>query len=158
MDYKIITAIPKTAEEITGIKGCKEFYGEDERGKYEYVPSMNAFVLDLKNKRIKFEKTDNPHYDYENRGNGISWLWRKEWLKDIREEVDWGKVPVDTRIIVSNCRDFKIVQKRYFAKYEDGKIYAWYGGATSWSAKSNLVTGWKYAKLADDNVSESNEN
>lgn len=41
------------------------------------------------------------------------------------------------------------VKKRHFAKYENGKVYTWLGGATSWSVDSNNVTDWKFAKLAE---------
>ena len=40
-------------------------------------------------------------------------------------------------------------RKRYFAKYESGMVYAWSGGATSWSVDSFDVTDWKFAKLAE---------
>lgn len=64
-------------------------------------------------------------------------------------EVDWSKVEVDTPILVKDHRDADWI-RRYFAKYEGGKIYAWKSGATSWSATSkNDVLEWEYAKLAE---------
>ena len=64
-------------------------------------------------------------------------------------EVDWSKVKVDTPILVRNYESGDGT-KRYFAKFVDGKVYAWIGGATSWSADGELdVTFWKYAKLAE---------
>jgi hypothetical protein len=64
-------------------------------------------------------------------------------------EVDWSKVKVDTPILVRNYESGDWT-KRYFAKFVDGKVYAWIGGATSWSADGELdVTFWKYAKLAE---------
>ena len=40
--------------------------------------------------------------------------------------------------------------KRYFARYENGTIYAWISGCTSWNAFDNDdVFAWKYAKLAE---------
>lgn len=68
-------------------------------------------------------------------------------LKDYEEpETDWSEVEVDTPILVRNYESQEW-EARYFAKYEDGVIYAWNGGSTSWSSKGN-VTEWKYAKLA----------
>lgn len=71
---------------------------------------------------------------------------------DIAEElgiVDWSKVPVDTKILVScdGCNWFK----KYFAKVQNGEIYAWDNGFTSWSVsnKEYCVTRWRYAKLAE---------
>ena len=41
--------------------------------------------------------------------------------------------------------------RRYFAKYENGQVYAWGSGVTSWSACGSYdVTPWKYAKLAEE--------
>lgn len=60
--------------------------------------------------------------------------------------VDWESVEVDTPILVGN--DNKTWFKRYFAKYEDGKVYAWLNGKTSWSSTCEVSIGhWKYAKL-----------
>ena len=71
------------------------------------------------------------------------------WLMEEYEEpeTDWSKVEVDTPILV---RDYESQEweARHFAKYEDGVIYTWDGGSTSWTSKGN-VTEWKYAKLAE---------
>jgi hypothetical protein len=63
--------------------------------------------------------------------------------------VDWSKVKVDTPILVSfdGCNWFK----EYFAKVQNDTVYAFDGGATSWSVsnKKYCVTSWRYAKLAE---------
>nr|DAQ44634.1 MAG TPA: hypothetical protein [Bacteriophage sp.] len=70
---------------------------------------------------------------------------------DIAEElgiVDWSKVAVDTPVLVSN--DNKEWIKRYFARYEDGNVYCWLSGKTSWTAICELSIGhWDYTKLAE---------
>lgn len=72
----------------------------------------------------------------------LMWL-----LEDYEEpEVDWSKVEIDTPILVRDFEGEKWL-KRYFAKYENGFVYAWNGGATSWN--EDYITGWKYAKLAE---------
>lgn len=73
----------------------------------------------------------------------------EEWLFSEYEEpeVDWGKVKVDTPILVKDSEDKKWY-KQYFAKFENGKVYAWSVGATSWSAEEGYITKWDYAKLA----------
>ena len=73
-------------------------------------------------------------------------------LEDYKEpEVDWGKVEVDTPILVRDREDATIPWvRRYFAEYIDGVVYAWNGGCTSWSEE--YTTGWKYAKLAESEV------
>lgn len=60
--------------------------------------------------------------------------------------VDWSKVAVDTPILVRDNIFSKWV-KRYFAKYENGRVYVWNNGSTSWSG--NRCTPWKLAKLPD---------
>ena len=75
----------------------------------------------------------------------------KKWLFSEYEEpeVDWSKVKVDTPILVTSSED-EIYLKRYFAKFENGKVYAWQYGATSWTADNEYaVNFWKYAKLAE---------
>lgn len=63
--------------------------------------------------------------------------------------VDWSKVAVDAPILVRDSEEVAW-KKRYFAKYENGMVYAWGGGATSWSAdRSSNITDWKMAKLAE---------
>ena len=63
--------------------------------------------------------------------------------------VDWSKVAVDTPILVKN-HDGEAWEKRYFAFFEDGNVYTWMGGTTSWTADiAGGATDWKYAKLAE---------
>ena len=73
-----------------------------------------------------------------------------EWLDSeyVAPPVDWCKVAVDTPILVRDSEG-SVWRKRYFAKYENGKVYTWLGGATSWSVDSGDVTDWKMAKLAE---------
>jgi hypothetical protein len=74
----------------------------------------------------------------------------REWAEKEYEEphVDWSKVPVDTPILV---KDYKkdVWRKRHFAKYENGIVYTWGNGATSWSNDGSRL-GWKIAKLAEE--------
>ena len=76
-----------------------------------------------------------------------------EWLNSeyVDPPVDWSKVEVDTPILV---KDYKADtwERRYFAKYENGKVYTWLGGATSWSTSGtddDYMADWKIAKLAE---------
>ena len=68
-------------------------------------------------------------------------------IKPEEPEVDWTKVPVDTPILVRNGTD-PTWHRRYFAKYEDGMVYTWAEGKTSWSSNGRIVR-WDYAKLAE---------
>lgn len=61
---------------------------------------------------------------------------------------DWENVPVDTLIKVRKA-DYEWVY-RYFAKYEDGLIFAFANGATSVTAgNKDDVIGYKTAKLVE---------
>lgn len=78
-------------------------------------------------------------------GEALNWLF-SEYKEP---EVDWSKVKVDTQILVRDYEDKEWVN-RYFAKFVDGKVYAWVSGATSWTVDDEYdVTFWKYAKLAE---------
>lgn len=76
----------------------------------------------------------------------------KDQLIDIGEYlglVDWSKVEVDTPIFVRNSIE-EVWKCRYFAMYENGEVYAWQLGRTSWSnVIKNSTIAWKYAKLAE---------
>lgn len=72
----------------------------------------------------------------------IKWLY-EEYQEP---EIDWSKVPVDTKILVSY--DGEHWYKRYFAKYEKGKVHCWSNGATSWTTPITLYC--PYAKLAEE--------
>lgn len=72
----------------------------------------------------------------------LNWL-----LEEHKEpEVDWSKVAVDTPIYVSD--DNVYWANRHFAKYENGVVYAWFNGATSFSTPTDKTDEWRYAKLA----------
>lgn len=111
-----------------------------------------------------FEKCNNGEYVIDNHkrrwkvDNGeltVSCLWPTLYnlysLKEILNldfkkvyDVDWSKVEVDTKILVSD--DGYMWRKRYFAKYENDKVCAFVGGATSFSNRGSYIS-WKYAKL-----------
>ena len=65
---------------------------------------------------------------------------------EFEEVMDWSKVAVDTKVLVSN--DGEEWKKRYFAKYEDGEVYCFVYGATSFGIDDiNDVASWEYTKL-----------
>ena len=67
----------------------------------------------------------------------------------IEQEVDWSKVPVDTPVLVRDSVEFDW-KKRYFAKYENGFVYTFCDGKTSWTGQDDWKS-WNYAKLAEGN-------
>ena len=75
-------------------------------------------------------------------GHYISQVMRMEF----KEVIDWSKIPVDTKVLVS--KDGENWLKRYFAKYEDGKIYFFSCGVSSYSVDDiSNVLSWEYVKL-----------
>lgn len=62
-------------------------------------------------------------------------------------EVDWTQVTVNTPLLVKDS-DSEIWQRRYFAKYENGLVYAWIGGSTSWTETG--MKSWNFAKLEEE--------
>ena len=74
----------------------------------------------------------------------------REWLNSeyVEPPVDWSKVAVDTPILVKDYKE-DTWERRHFAKYENGIVFAWGNGLTSWSADSDNVCDWKIAKLAE---------
>ena len=81
----------------------------------------------------------------------LQMLWL---LEDCKEpEIDWSKVEVDTPILVRDNENNEW-QRFHFAKYEDGFVYTWIAGATSWTAAGYEAGGnvykWNFAKLAED--------
>ena len=88
---------------------------------------------------------------YDENGSGITDLYYVSEIASLefKEVIDWSEMPVDTKVLVS--KDGKKWLRRHFAKYEDGKVYCFNGGYTSFTIVnygylSNAVI-WKYAKL-----------
>lgn len=60
--------------------------------------------------------------------------------------VEWEKVPVDTPILIKGS--FEIL-KRYFAKYENGYVYFYSDGRTSWNYEETGKVEPRYVGLAE---------
>ena len=75
-------------------------------------------------------------------------VWLCEEYQEPELSVGWSKVAVDTKVLVSD--DGEQWHKRYFAKYEEGIVYVWSYGGTSWS--SSRTSSYEYAKLAEDDA------
>ena len=76
-------------------------------------------------------------------------IWLLEEYKPEPPKVDWNKVEVDTPILVRDSENTEWL-KKHFAKYEDGIVYVWNLGRTSWTAPHDKsVSAWQYAKLIE---------
>lgn len=135
-----ISGVVKSAEEITGIENIQGFEGERNGRSFTYSRYMNT----LADKRIELENYKGDYgYDYTGFIEGACFKWQSGWLKDIREEkdpVDWSKVPIDAKVKITIMDNFE--EKRYFARYDKGKVYIWYGGKTSWTARGENDTSF----------------
>lgn len=74
---------------------------------------------------------------------------RIKWANSeyVEPPVDWSKVAVDTPILVKDSNGHRWL-KRYFAKYENGSVFAWNSGGTLWSSNGH-ATAWDLAKLPE---------
>lgn len=69
---------------------------------------------------------------------------------DFEEDIDWSKVPVDTKVLVRDKKD-EGWNRKYFAKYKDGRVYTWTWGKTCFDDDGNEdVIDWEYAKLYNE--------
>lgn len=97
--------------------------------------------------------TFNCHECEFNRYFGTCKMHIEHWCETeyVEPQIDWSKVPVDTPILVKDDESDGWL-RRYFAKYENNCVYAWDGGADSWSAENKIsnTCDWQYAKLAED--------
>lgn len=65
---------------------------------------------------------------------------------DFKEIVDWSKVSVDSKVLVSDNGENWL--KRYFAKYENGAVHVFPDGRSSFTTEEDdIIYPWKYAKL-----------
>lgn len=82
--------------------------------------------------------------------------WEDDEPLDIAKElgiVDWSKVPVDTKVVVSN--DKLVWRRRYFSRYGkaiEKPFICFANGNTSWSSidEDLKYRGWKYCELVDE--------
>ena len=71
----------------------------------------------------------------------------RDLLWNIEDETDWSKVEVDTKVLVRD-RPNDEWEKRYFAKYVDGKVYVFKEGKTSWNSIG--IEHWQETKLYEN--------
>ena len=66
---------------------------------------------------------------------------------EFKKLVDWSKEAVDTKVWVRTRHGCEWL-KRHFAFWENGVVYCFLDGGTSWTEKG--TTDWKYCKLAKE--------
>ena len=121
----------------------REKYAED-----LYNIFLNSFGVDKENKPFRCVESCSGQCRFYNNEIACKTL-AKQWL-DEEYKTDWSKVPVDTPILVKDS-EFGKWRRRYFAEYENGKVFAWADGLTSWSARGTNRVNWEYARLCEGN-------
>lgn len=133
-------------KELHYVTLCKE--GVVLVNKEGYYSNLKSFNDDLSRKtsdEIKITKI----YDlseYESMSLEFS-TEHRELLWSIEDKIDWNKVEVDTKVLVRD-RPYNEWLKRHFAKYENGKVYVFDDGRTSWSCGG--ITHWEETKLWEE--------
>ena len=87
--------------------------------------------------------------DYSRESNKIfnSKTILKHCQGEFQRVADWSKVAVDTKVWVRARHGCEWL-KRHFAFRENGVVYCFLDGGTSWTEKR--TTDWKYCKLAKE--------
>ena len=113
----------------------------DKKGCYIDLKSFN-YDLSGKNDKIKITKV----YDLsEYASTSLKFSTEgRELLWETEDEIDWNKVEVDAKVLVRD-KPYNEWLKRHFAKYEDGKVYVFKDGRTSWNSRG--ITHWEETKL-----------
>lgn len=88
---------------------------------------------------------NNCQFDGDCRFDTIQKWLNSEYIEEEKEEVDWSKVPIDAKVLVSY--DGINWYRRYFAGIDacTNERLVWLDGATSWANRSTMA--WKHVKL-----------
>ena len=121
-----------------------------EVSKKENIEKVYEIFIDGENKgKWEIEEIGKGEFEFFNvEGKPLDEIYFSSQIArmEFREVIDWSKVPVDTKVLVSN--DGEKWYKRHLYKYEDGKFLAWDNGKTSFTATDvNERFPWEYAKL-----------
>ena len=117
----------------------------DKKGNYISLKSFND-DLSGKNDKIKITKVYGLS-EYASTSLKFSTEDRELLWETEEEEIDWNKVKVDAKVLVRDKPHNKWL-KRHFAKYEDGKVYVFKDGRTSWNSRG--ITHWEETKLYEN--------
>jgi len=146
-----IKAKVKTLKEILDIEkvvGYSNDSIEFEKGDWGF--GTNKYI----GKTIKLKKIVDDEYDYEYFDDNTIWYFKKEWLTDIKEEVNWSKVQIDTKVEMSH--DGKKWYRGHFAGVtESGALTVFVEGKTKWtSTQTDAIAtrcAWSCVRLAEVN-------
>lgn len=116
--------------------------GESIKGGYSIQDSKyKCFLIDYNS------AADRPYNVYDTEDD--CYFWCKDFIPEYEEEFDWGKVPVDTLVEVSD--DGVIWYKRYFIKHNPKTDYPYvvfYGGCTSKTTENEGY--YKFCRIVEN--------
>lgn len=102
------------------------------------------YVIDNFNRKWKLDKGDlSCDCGYINNFYALKGILDLQFKKVYK--IDWSKVEVDTKILVSNddIRWYRV----HFAMFENDTVYSFSNGATSFTHGNSPLETWNYAKL-----------
>ena len=146
-------------------KWMEKDYSEKEHEKQKIQPEVKKLKQDdrvlvsidgnnwIKRYFAKYDSEKELVYAYINGATSWSAGGYNQWKyaklpkdePEAKPEIDWSNVPVDAEILVKNNND-PAWYCRHFAKYENGKVYAWLQGKTSFTTSEEQ--SWDCAELA----------
>lgn len=115
------------------------------------------YVVDNNNKKWKVVKYNDKgdltnEYDLTSEWDFIANFYNLTELFELDfkkvYDVDWSKVEVDTKILVSN--DDVRWYRAHFAMFENDTIYSFSNGTTSFTYEYSAFEPWKYAILYEE--------
>ena len=91
-------------------------------------------------------------------GMGYCPEYRKEWLESeyIGPEVDWSKVPIDTKVLVRDLSNSEWIPRYFAGLNENGEKTVWQHGGTSFTASDVPKSVWNYIKLYKEGDNDEN--
>ena len=134
-------------KELRYVTLCKEgMVLVNKKGNHTNLKNFNNYLINCLFDEIEITKVyDLNEYAFSSLEFSTE---NRDLLWSIEDKVDWNKVEVDTKVLVRD-RPYNEWLKRHFAKYEDGKVYVFNDGRTSWSSRG--ITHWEETKLWEDN-------
>ena len=110
---------------------------------YEYSNKLNHFLSGYNNDMTNLDDDKYDIIEVYNIDGKLIWE---------RDEIDWSKVPKDTKVLVKNKTD-KLWYPRYFVEYKNGKYNTYINGSTSWGT-DDFPEEWDYCKLDEEQKEE----
>lgn len=109
------------------------------------------YVIDNFNKKWKVEEEELKQKYFDNwciinNFYTLKQIMELDFKKDYN--VDWSKVEVDTKILVSN--DDVRWYRAHFAMFKNDTIYSFSNGTTSFTYEYSAFEPWKYAILYEE--------